>query len=44
VFNRLTCRANMDERELSEKEYAAEQGLFKIYDAGQAKYIKILKK
>ena len=40
VFNRLTCRANMDERGLSEKEYASEQGLYKIYDAGQAKYIK----
>ena len=44
VFNRLMCRANMDERGLSEKEHADEQGLFKIYDAGQAKYIKILNK
>lgn len=42
VFNRLTCRANMDERRLTEAEHAKESGLYKIYDAGQAKYIKIL--
>ena len=40
VFNRLTCRANMDERKLTEAEHAKELGLYKIYDAGQAKYIK----
>jgi len=40
VFNRLSCRANMDERELTETEHAIELGLYKIYDAGQAKYVK----
>jgi hypothetical protein len=43
TFNRLYCRANMDERKLTEKEYAIEKGLFKIYDAGQAKFIKTIK-
>lgn len=42
TFNRLQCRANMDERKLSEKEYAAEKGWYKIYDAGQRLYIKSL--
>jgi len=40
TYNRLHCRANMDERNLTQKEHAKEQGLYKIYDAGQAKYIK----
>ena len=40
TYNRLKCRANMDERKLSEKEYAAELGWYKIYDAGQRLYIK----
>lgn len=40
IFNRLSCRANMDERRLTEAEHAAELGLYKIYDAGQAKYVK----
>ena len=40
TFNRLQCRANMDERKLTESEYAKELGWYKIYDAGQAKYIK----
>jgi len=35
TFNRLKCRANMDERRLTQKEYAKELGLVKIYDAGQ---------
>ena len=43
VFNRLTCRANMDERKLSEAEHAKEMGIYKIYDAGQAKYVKMLR-
>ncbi len=42
TFNRLKCRANMDERRLSESQYAEELGWHKIYDAGQAKYIKTL--
>jgi hypothetical protein len=40
VYNRRFCRANMDSRNLSEREYADEMGLVKIYDAGQAKFIK----
>lgn len=39
TFNRLKCRTNMDFRKLSEKDYAWELGWYKIYDAGQAKYI-----
>lgn len=42
TFNRLKCRANMDERRLSESQHAEELGWHKIYDAGQAKYIKTL--
>lgn len=40
TYNRLRCRANMDDRKLSEKEYAKEFGLVKIYDAGQRLYEK----
>jgi hypothetical protein len=40
TYNRLKCRANMDSRNLSEKEYASELGWVKIYDAGQALFIK----
>ena len=40
TYNRLKCRANMDERGLSEKEYAAELKWVKIYDAGQRLYIR----
>jgi hypothetical protein len=40
TFNRLYCRANMDKRNLSEKDCAKEKGLLKLYDAGQAKYVK----
>lgn len=43
-YNRLRCRANMDERGLSEAEHAAELKIYRIYDAGQAKYIKYLQK
>lgn len=39
TYNRLLCRANMDDRKLSQKEYAKELGLVKIYDAGQAKMV-----
>jgi hypothetical protein len=39
TFNRLSCKANMDKRRLSQKEYAKELGWYKIYDAGQAKFI-----
>lgn len=42
TYNRRYCRANMDERRLSEQEHADELGLLKIYDAGQAKFIKKL--
>lgn len=44
IFNRLHCRANMDDRKLSETEHAVEMKLFRLYDAGQAKYVKRLKK
>jgi hypothetical protein len=40
TFNRLYCRANMDDRKLTEKQHAEELGLCRIYDAGQAKYVK----
>jgi predicted transcriptional regulator len=40
VFNRLKCRANMDERKLSQHEYAKEMGLYQIYDAGQRLFVK----
>lgn len=42
-FSRQSCMANMDDRGLSEREYADELGWFKIYDAGQAKFVKYLK-
>lgn len=40
TFNRLSCRANMDSRKMSEREHAEELKLYKIYDAGQAKFVK----
>jgi len=40
TFNRLSCRANMDPRCLSEREYAEEKGWYKIYDAGQRLWVK----
>lgn len=40
TFNRLRCRANMDDRKLSEKEHAEELGWERIYDAGQRLYSK----
>jgi len=42
TYNRLACRANMDSRCLSEKEYAEELKWTKIYDAGQRLYKKII--
>lgn len=42
TFNRLKCRAKMDSRNLTQAEQAKEFGWVKIYDAGQAKYIKHL--
>ena len=42
TYNRLRCRANMDERNLTQAEHAKELGWYKIYDAGQAKYVKPL--
>lgn len=39
TYNRLQCRANMDSRKLSENEYANELKWFKLYDAGQRKWI-----
>lgn len=40
TYNRLSCRANMDERKLSQKEHASEMGYSKIYDAGQRLFVK----
>lgn len=42
TYNRRKCRANMDERRLTEKEHASELGWYKIYDAGQAKYVRTM--
>lgn len=42
TYNRLKCRANLDGRRLSEKQHAEELKWFHLYDAGQAKYIKII--
>lgn len=39
TFNRLKCKANMDDRKLSQEDYTKELGWTKIYDAGQAKYL-----
>ena len=40
TYNRHYCRANQDSRNLSERAYAKEAKLFKIYDAGQAKWVR----
>lgn len=42
TFNRLKCRANMDERKLSEREHAEELGWVRIYDAGQRLFVKTM--
>lgn len=38
VFNRLRCRANMDDRRLSQQQHAEELGWWQVYDAGQEKF------
>ena len=43
TFNRLQCKANKKQK-LTEKQHAIIKKWNKIYDAGQAKYVKILKK
>jgi len=43
TYNRLKCRANMDDRKLNQQQHADELGWFKIYDAGQRLYFKKLK-
>jgi len=40
TFNRLKCRANMDERKMSEKHHAKELGWYRIYDAGQRLWVR----
>lgn len=42
TYNRLKCRANMDNRGYTEKQHAKELGLSRIYDAGQRLYRKNL--
>ena len=39
VYNRMYCQADRD-RNMTEKEVAEEMKLRKIYDAGQAKFVK----
>jgi hypothetical protein len=38
TYNRLRCRANMDDRGLTEKQHAEELKWLRIYDSGQAKF------
>jgi hypothetical protein len=40
TYNRLQCRANMDDRKLTEKQHAEEKKWYRIYDAGQLKMVK----
>jgi hypothetical protein len=42
TFNRLKCKANMDDRKLSEMQHAEELGWHKIYDAGQRLWVRKL--
>ena len=44
TFNRLKCKANMDNRKLTENQHAEELKWYKIYDAGQRLYVKDLVK
>jgi len=39
-YNRLKCRANMDDRQLSEKQHAEELCWYRLYDAGQRLFVK----
>jgi predicted transcriptional regulator len=41
TFNRQSVKANKDSRKLSEREYANELGLVKVYDAGQRLFKKV---
>jgi len=40
TYNRLRCRANMDDRKLTEREHSIDLGWYRIYDAGQRLYSK----
>lgn len=40
TFNRLKCRANMDSRNITEKQHAKDLGWYKLFDSGQRLYIK----
>lgn len=40
IYHRLRCRTNMDDRKLTEQEYAKELGWYRLYDAGQRLYMK----
>jgi len=42
TYNRLKCRANMDSRKLTQQQHADELNWYKIYDAGQRLYIKVV--
>lgn len=42
TYHRSKCKANMDERKLTQSEHAKEMRLSQIYDAGQRLYIKKL--
>ena len=42
TYHRSKCKANMDDRKLTQSEHAKEMGLSQIYDAGQRLYIKKL--
>jgi len=42
LHNRLACKANMDERRLTEKQQAAEWGWERVYDSKQRAWIKYL--
>lgn len=39
TYNRLQCRANMDSRKLTQAQHAEELKWYKLYDAGQAKFV-----
>jgi hypothetical protein len=42
TYNRLKCKANMDERKLTELQHAEELGWFRVYDAGQRLFVKTI--
>jgi len=41
TYHRLKCRANMDERGLTQAQQAEELGWWRVYDAGQSRYSKL---